>query len=624
MTLEIRGLLVDDESPNTPILRDSMDLEFEEIGMKVGWTVLPDATSARKAIRDSPPFDFAIVDYGLGEGQQSGIAVVEAIRARGGNTYVLVITGLGNKYPNFRDEALRAGADDAVIRYVLNMGRQGGLTFRALGNTIRLHLARKRDFDGLKVTFTDGDLALESTLHTIGSPNPPGVDSVAIGKSVVRSLAIDCLAPNYRPDATTLAVSYLASGRSGAHVCRVDHREGRSVTSYVLKIGLDRRALEFELNANERALHLLGAGDLVGFSGQIRTHQDSGYHAVAARLATGAVTLAEWLSGSAGRQAESVADILFGAQLTKLFDPGQRETRSFGEWLVATPVLRLRVRETLNLYEEILAAAWEKEEQASDEAECREILSAFVDHGALPGDRKPDGKTVFIEAFGDLHSTNVLVYPSPDSRPVLVDASMYGLNHWAVDAARLVVDLVLSVRRAGTAPLQWSDTAEVSAYLDGLCAPARSVRPAVSADSVDAFIGQVVDKLPSYVRAEALQMTTEQWHWQWHAALAKELIRQGTRAGLPAPRAVAALIAAVRHLTFAADAFDRIDYTGHAREVRPPACVTDRLDRQARPSNPAIPAQRTDADREPSSREPEDLSDGQGRHGSQAPHSGDD
>ncbi|KAB1913585.1 response regulator transcription factor [Micromonospora sp. AMSO31t] len=621
MTLEIRGLLVDDDPSNTPIIRDSMDLEFEDIGMKVAWAVSSDATSARKAIRDNPPFDFAIVDYGLGEGQQSGIAVVEAIRARGGQTHVLVITGLGNKYPNFRDEALRAGADEAVIRFILNMGRQGGMTFRALANNIRLHLARKRDFEGLKVVFTDDDLALESTLHSIGSPNPPGMDSVAIGKSIVRSLAIDCLAPDYRPDATTLAVGYLAPGRSGAHVCQVDHMEGRAVTSYVLKIGLDRRALEFELQANKRALHLLGTGDLVGFSGQIRTHQKSGYHAVAARLATGAVTLAEWLAGPADREAAGVADILFGAQLTKLFAPGQRDTRSFGEWLVATPVLRLRVRDTLNLYEEILTAEWEKLGQTTDGAECVEILTAFVDHGALPGGRKPEGKTTFIDAFGDLHSTNVLVYPSPDCRPVLVDASMYGPNHWAVDAARLLVDLVLSVRRAGVAPLQWSDTAEVSAYLDGLCKPARSVGLAVVADPVDEFIDRVVDKLPSYVRAEALQMTTEQWHWQWHAALAKELIRQGTRAGLPGPRAVAALIAAVRQLLFAADAFARIDYIGYARKTHMLACVANKVEQQEQSSRPVVPAQRKDKARELPRDEPGGLSDGHARPRLQPPHS---
>ncbi|WP_439427786.1 response regulator transcription factor [Micromonospora sp. LA-10] len=588
MTLEIRGLLVDDEAGNTPVIRDSMNLEFEEIGMKVSWTVASDATSARKTIRDEPAFEFAIVDYGLGEGQQNGIAVVEALRARGADTYVLVITGLGNHYPNFREEAIRAGADEAVIRSILNMGRQGGMTFRDLANKVRLHVARKRDFEGLTVTFTDDDLALESTLHQVGSPNPPGADSVAIGKDIVRSLALDCLAPDYRPGATALAVGYLAPGRSGAYVCRVDHQEGRSTTSYVLKIGLDRRALEFELAANKKALHLLGAGDLVGFSGQIRSHQESGYHAIAARLATGAQTLADWLDDATPEEAEHVARILFGSQLIKLFAPGQRETRPFDGWLAATPVLRLRVLDTLSLYGDMLAMVRAEAGEAPGEPAACDVLTTFVNKGVLPGGLRPEGTTTYIDAFGDLHSTNVLVYPAPDNRPVLVDASMYGPHHWATDAARLVVDLVLSVRRAGVASLDWADTTEVSAYIAGLCRTARSGRQVPPADSVDAFIGHVVDNLPTYVNVEKLQMTSEQWHWQWHAALAKELIRQGTRAGLPAPRAAAALSAAVRQLTFAADAFTRIDYAGRTAALPPPACAAAEPD----VSGPSVPRPR--------------------------------
>lgn len=601
MTMEIRGLLVHDDPKDIPIIRDSMDLDFEEIGVKATWTISPEATSARKTIRDSPPFDFAIVDYGLGPGQQNGIAVVEAIRTRSTHTYVLVITTRGNEFPGFRAEALKAGANDAVIRSALNMGRPGDMAFRDLANEIRKHLARKRDFDGLKVVFNDDDLGLESTLHSIGSPSPPGADSVAVGKDIVRSLAIDCLAPDYRPKATALVVGYLASGRSGAHVCRVDHIEERSTTSHVLKIGLDRRALEFELDANKQALHLLGAGDLVAFSGQIRTHPESGYSAVAARLATEAVTLADWLSGAEDREAEDVADILFGTQLTKLFAPGQVRPRAISEWLAGTPVLRLRVRNTLALYREILAEA--EAEAEADAATWAAVLTDFVDHGVLPGGRKPDGETIFIEAFGDLHSTNVLVYPRPHSRPVLVDASMYGPNHWAVDAARLVVDLALSVRRAGPASLLWSDVTAVSAYLDGLCGPARSARSAAVAEPVDAFIGKVVDKLPLYVHAEALNMTTEQWHWQWHAALAKELIRQGSRAGMSGPRAVAALIAAVHQLRFAADALARIDYTGRDGEAEAPACVVGRPAQEPSANAPRhVPAPR--AGREPRTSEP--------------------
>jgi hypothetical protein len=44
------------------------------------------------------------------------------------------------------------------------------------------------------------------------------------------------------------------------------------------------------------------------------------------------------------------------------------------------------------------------------------------------------------------------------------------------------------------------------------------------------------------------------WHWQWHVALAREFLRQGSRPGLLPTRAVLALTAAARHLQQAAEA----------------------------------------------------------------------
>src|SRR6185503_19047334 len=105
--------------------------------------------------------------------------------------------------------------------------------------------------------------------------------------------------------------------------------------------------------------------------------------------------------------------------------------------------------------------------------------------------------------------SNVLVETGQQARPLLIDASMYGPGHWGLDSARLLVDLVLRVRRPGVPSMLWTDLAESAEFALALCRyGGGSIDPV---DAVEAFVAQVVNELPTYLRFEPLEINRFQW-----------------------------------------------------------------------------------------------------------------
>jgi hypothetical protein len=159
----------------------------------------------------------------------------------------------------------------------------------------------------------------------------------------------------------------------------------------------------------------------------------------------------------------------------------------------------------------------------------------------------------YVHGFGDLHATNILVRTAGRPGPVLIDASAYGPQHWAGDAARLLVDLVLQARRTGVDAMLWTSVAADAPYAGGLCGCA-GAGAGDPANPVDALVGQVIARRDTYLHLADLRLREAAWHWQWHVALAREFLRQGSRPGLMPPTAVLALAAAAGQLERAAAA----------------------------------------------------------------------
>jgi len=548
----LRGLVVDEDDENATTIRRRLNFELNRLGCSTDWTVKTDQIEAREAVRDSDAFDFAVVDLFLNTQRvKDGLDIVRDIQEKDDRTFALIVTSHADWSPGFREEAQEHGAY-AIDRDELL--RSPKWTFGNLAVLIRDHVVSVGLVDIVAINYDKADPAVVSLIQRLGDSvnrelrlNSSSDDRREAGLRVIRNLAIRCLGTAYQED-VSLWLRYLTPGRSGAHVCRVDvKRPGEPEQAFVLKFGLDKRMLELEVMANSEARKILGEQFLVMNIGDVQS-DISGYHGIAARAAQGAIPLSQWLSKVAEPvDATRVAEVLLGELLAPLFQEGLRDRVSFQKWLNPTPVEIVRARRVIDSYVPALAdsRAGRRQKVATEMRRLQTFLAGmeFPENGSLP---VPE-HVIFVRSFGDLHSGNVLVYSRAQPRPILIDAALYSSRHWAADIARLVVDLFLRVRRPGVDSMIWNDMdASVEAGLR-LC-PLGERGTAASASATEAFLSYAVMGLPRFTHAKALGVLDDDWHWQWHVALAKEFLRQSSHEDLTPPRSALALLLASRHL----------------------------------------------------------------------------
>lgn len=589
MTSGLRGLIVENEPINSDLIAQAMQFALAQQDCTVEWSIRESPLEAQSLIEGSLVPDFAIVDYDLGQHQPKGPTVIAAIRRRAPNAYILAVSGYPNEHPDFRDDSLEAGASDAIIRGQLT-GNSKEWSYASLASKIVAHLTRHGRISRVTLVLdadraSEDALGLESILHSLGGAAGLADESPRErGERIFRNLTIGCLNTEIVAEGAVLTAHFLAPGRSGAHVCRVDlDQPNEPLQSFIVKIGLDRSALEHERSTNKRAARALTHQSLMEIIGDVRS-DPTGYSAIAARLATQdpsafealqAVTLGSWLlrDDTISTPVQHVADILFGEQLGRLFQRRLRGQHDLDGWLQVSPLFTLRTLDAMRRYEPVWGHA--KGAGQRDFAELRDVANMYVTEYRLPTSGPLPAKVTYTHGFGDLHSSNVLVQTGVHSRPVLVDASAYGPQHWAGDAARLLVDLVLRVRAPGAPALLWDDFKDLGRYADSLCPVARlAKRPSIEdVGPVDVFIGRVLERLTDFLHIRDLGLTPSEWHWQWHVAVAKEFLRQGTREDLAPPRGVLALTSAAHHLQFAGRLLDQADIV--SLQSPPPACIPD-------------------------------------------------
>ncbi|GAA0382903.1 hypothetical protein GCM10009541_26890 [Micromonospora gifhornensis] len=559
MRTRARGLVVDNEAAVILQVQDILDYGFSQLGeWEVEYKEASTPTDAVRLAREVD-FDFAVLDYDLND--ETCLPVVRELRKhRKDNCYILVVTGESKKNPNFLKRSVEAGADDAIIRdnqltmYPAFEGDRNGWDGENLARRIRERMRVQDREDGFRIVFAP-EAGVQSMLHSLGDPPGEYRDAMKRGDLIARTLIVKCLGTD--DDAgTSLTVRHLAPGRSGAHVCKVVRvQQGQPKESFVLKIGLDRASLLAEKEANRRAGRALRSQVLVRLDRELRSHEQSGYSAIAAELARDAVTLKDWLHhrDTTTEQATKLARELHRGHLRELLQPALHESRPVSQWLTMSPVLRGRVLDALDTY----AQVWHDDRGAgqADAEPMAAVLRDFVGTGALPGVApKRLGKEVLhAGGFGDLHSGNILVQSVGEPHPLLIDASQYGVHHWATDTTRLLVDLVLQVRRPGIESMLWTGVAAEAGFAIGLCDCTGSLKPDPGSPT-DAYIVELVTERVTYLCLDDLAPRRVDWHWQWHVALAREFLRQGSRPGLLPTRAVLALTAAARHLQQAAEA----------------------------------------------------------------------
>jgi hypothetical protein len=216
-------------------------------------------------------------------------------------------------------------------------------------------------------------------------------------------------------------------------------------------------------------------------------------------------------------------------------------------WLMPSSSDVVRARATLARFAPALADPRIRD-KSLDAREFRTLRSFLDDPDFLSAYAPSLPEQVnIVRSFGDLHCRNVLIQGDLLPSPVLIDASLYGLRHWASDFARLIVDLFLRIRRPDVESMLWDDLEDSILAGERLC-PHGYGQPRPDESPVDAFIAQAVIGAQEFTNARGLGVLADDWHWQWHAALAKEFLRQSSHADLTPPRAALALLLAARHL----------------------------------------------------------------------------
>jgi CheY-like chemotaxis protein len=555
--MRIRGLVVDDNEGNARLIKGTFKIEFEELGWEVDWTLHNDAMQARETVREAEPFDFAVVDLHLGDDIPNGYVVVRELRKKADRTFVLVVTQYLDRFRDFREKAMmKEGAHGAALLSELSAESGTEWSFASVAKKFRRHL---RSFD-IDINFNHSDPGILSILQNVGADRHG--DSTEHGLRAVYTLALKCLDQHFTDDARP-TLSYLAPGRSGAYVCRLDVSRPRQPTqSFVLKMSLDKQALKHELKANNEARGVLSQQTLMSLFDRLEFDPQSGYAAIAGRIADGAVPLGGWLTDSATHnEACEVARVIFGDQLRGLFAQQLQHDVPLSRWLRSPDLLRLRLRNRSSAFLEALADP-RAGDCGEDAADLVRILTGFVDTGALPV-AQPDlllRDTKYVKGFGDLHSANILVQTGVRPRPVLIDASRYGDHHWSADSSRLLVDLFLRCWRPGMPSFLWDDFTELSQLAARLCPVCGYGGLPHDRTVVGAFVNEVIIRLPSFLQFTALKVLRSEWHWQWHIALAKEFLRQAFHVDVTPPRSTLALQAAANHVKVGARLVDEIEF----------------------------------------------------------------
>ena len=124
---------------------------------------------------------------------------------------------------------------------------------------------------------------------------------------------------------------------------------------------------------------------------------------------------------------------------------------------------------------------------------------------------------------------------------------------------RLLVDLMLRVRNSGFAAMTWADLKQSVSTTRALCSEYPAPYPG-EGTALDTFVSRVITKLPDYLHVEHLQLVKDQWHWQWHIALAREFLRQATYREMTPPRVGLALLSSACHLQYGVNLLDGVRF----------------------------------------------------------------
>jgi hypothetical protein len=191
-------------------------------------------------------------------------------------------------------------------------------------------------------------------------------------------------------------------------------------------------------------------------------------------------------------------------------------------------------------------------------------LGAFITEQRLPGlpRRLPETATFECYHHGDLHGGNILVSSTRHPRAQLIDPSHFAVGYWAVDPACLSVDLLMRGIDAGAESMMFTGfgtwralAAKFASGRGDLQAVTTTRHTTAALEALSWIVGNLHRMFPVLHPG----ITQSEYRWEWHAALATQLLRTTYHADIPPPKRAVAFAAAHDQLIAAARAIRTLD-----------------------------------------------------------------
>jgi CheY-like chemotaxis protein len=548
---QIRALVVDDRQK---LIDSVMTRIGGEIGWHVDWVHATDVDEGRRLIASpNTPFDLVVADLMFpredipDQSEPRGLELISDASHRSSRTFILAISVGSEHMPDLMYQARQLGAHHVVRRIEFSTASSVHSP-AAIAAEIREHLLDNGAVATCQVTADQHDPGIQGLLHQVGEP------------TVARLYAKVLEAGGHQADRIDLL--FLAPGASGAEVCAVTaHVDGSRRVSHILKLSQVKDLLAREAERGKRAAQVFPPNLVIQHQPQHAVGPVNGWYALGGPFMGRATTLRGWLlSGQPSPAAVGdVMEELFVDGLADVYAEGRSEsTEPLGSFAF-TPYRQQRILKVLDDLKEAI----QRDDGGAldgDVAVLARDLRTFVTERRLPGgipQRDISPETYVCYQHGDLHAGNVLVSTGLRNRPLLIDTSHCGTAHWATDPARLAVDLLMRCVDAGTESMLFTGFAtwRELAIRFGAGEPELS---AVTATPATRAALAALSWLPANLHRVTPVMepglAQSRYRWEWHMALARNLLRSTYYNDIPHAKRALALVAAHDQLTAAAAA----------------------------------------------------------------------
>jgi hypothetical protein len=507
----------------------------------VNWHAEGDVGIAQRLVRTAGPFDFAVIDLlfsrdDLPEQNESrGLELINEIRTRSERTFIFAIsTGDPNRL-NLFDDARRHGANHVAHRSQFTT-ESTEHSPTAVCAAIRTFLLNNGTVREAEVQADEDDPAVQSVLFQVG-------------KQTVAQLYGQILEANGHRS-RTIRVSCLTPGVSGAVVCAVTAEvDDIGTFRHVLKMNRARSELRKESQRAVLAGAVLEPRFFVRHDPEYLVGEVNGWYALGAPLLERACTLRGWLAeGPSSESIEDVFETLFLEGLGPVYSKNIRRHDTHA--LDAYGFVHHRQQKVLQAIEDLSGALVRPEGgDLTDTETLVADLSLFVRSAEirnLPRYALP-GHTGATYAHGDMHGGNVLIYRGKRPTPTLIDASEFGLAHWAHDPARLAVDLLMRSFDPGTESLfftRFTVWRELAAGLGDLARPLTASCQVPATRAALTALNWLTTHVRTFCPPLAADADFVRNHWEWRLALAFWLLRTTHYVDVTAPKRALAIVAA--------------------------------------------------------------------------------